>query len=87
MSADAIADCVLSTFDSLPAKRKPRQRDDGAREWVPLSGIALSKGTTHSIPSIPASNSLPITHQRWRALDMCFPRVCSRTLRTPSFLC
>ncbi|KAF2738827.1 hypothetical protein EJ04DRAFT_428369, partial [Polyplosphaeria fusca] len=44
-SADAIADCVLSAFNSLPNKRKPRPRDDGAREWVPLAGIVLAKGT------------------------------------------
>jgi hypothetical protein len=42
--ADAIAECVLSTFDSLPEKRKPRARGDGAREWVPLAGIVLVKG-------------------------------------------
>jgi tRNA-specific adenosine deaminase 1 len=42
--ADAIADCVLSTFDRLPEKRKPRPRNDGLREWVPLAGIVLSKG-------------------------------------------
>lgn len=42
--ADAIADCVLSTFDQLPDKRKPRPRNDGKREWVPLAGIVLSKG-------------------------------------------
>jgi tRNA-specific adenosine deaminase 1 len=42
--ADAIADCVLSTFERLPDKRKPRPRTDGSREWVPLSGIVLSRG-------------------------------------------
>ncbi|EMD60657.1 hypothetical protein COCSADRAFT_98683 [Bipolaris sorokiniana ND90Pr] len=41
---DAIAHCVLDTFDSLPDKRKPRPRSHGAREWVPLAGIVLSKG-------------------------------------------
>ncbi|XP_014554279.1 hypothetical protein COCVIDRAFT_105400 [Bipolaris victoriae FI3] len=41
---DAIARCVLDTFDSLPDKRKPRPRSHGAREWVPLAGIVLSKG-------------------------------------------
>ncbi|ORY02259.1 adenosine deaminase/editase [Clohesyomyces aquaticus] len=43
--ADAIAGCVLSAFDCLPDKRKPRPRNDGTREWVPLSGIVLAKGT------------------------------------------
>jgi tRNA-specific adenosine deaminase 1 len=42
--ADAIADCVLATFDRLPDKRKPRPRNDGSKEWVPLAGIVLSKG-------------------------------------------
>ena len=42
---DAIADCVLATFDQLPARRRPRPRGDGEREWVPLSGIVLAKGT------------------------------------------
>ncbi|KAJ5058090.1 hypothetical protein J3E72DRAFT_246274 [Bipolaris maydis] len=41
---DAIARCVLDTFDSLPDKRKPRPRSHGAREWVPIAGIVLSKG-------------------------------------------
>ncbi|PVH97549.1 hypothetical protein DM02DRAFT_616427 [Periconia macrospinosa] len=40
---DSIADCVLESFDKLPQKRKPRIRDDGAREWVPLAGIVLAK--------------------------------------------
>ena len=42
--ANAIADCVLRAFAQLPEKRKPRPRHDGAREWVPLAGIVLSKG-------------------------------------------
>ncbi|KAJ4360938.1 uncharacterized protein N0V89_001507 [Didymosphaeria variabile] len=39
---DAIADCVLATFDQLPDKRKPRPQSNGAREWVPLAGIVIS---------------------------------------------
>lgn len=42
--SDSIADCVLEAFDKLPEKRKPRPRSPGAREWVPLAGIVLSKG-------------------------------------------
>jgi hypothetical protein len=42
--ADAIAACVLEAFEQLPDKRKPRPRNDGSREWVPLSGIVLAKG-------------------------------------------
>lgn len=41
---DDIADCVLKTFNAVPAKFKPRQLADGRREWVPLAGIVLSKG-------------------------------------------
>jgi tRNA-specific adenosine deaminase 1 len=36
---DLIASLVLKAFDDLPAKRKPLVRDNGAHEWVPLSGI------------------------------------------------
>jgi len=49
--ADAIADCVLTAFDALPAHRKPRLPSSGLkpgrREWVPLAGIVLenSQGT------------------------------------------
>lgn len=43
--ADAIADCVLTAFDALPAHRKPRLASSGLkagrREWVPLAGIVL----------------------------------------------
>jgi len=38
-AADVIASLVLQEFDKLPAKRKPVVRDNGLREWVPLSGI------------------------------------------------
>lgn len=44
-TADAVAHCVLAAFEKLPDKRKPRPRNDGSREWVPLSGIVLSRGT------------------------------------------
>lgn len=42
---DDVQACVLCAFDALPAKCKPRARDSTAREWVPLAGIVLSKGT------------------------------------------
>jgi tRNA-specific adenosine deaminase 1 len=44
MDPDAIAGCVLDTFDNLPPKRKPQQRSDNVREWVPLSGIVVERG-------------------------------------------
>ncbi|KAG7291822.1 hypothetical protein NEMBOFW57_001843 [Staphylotrichum longicolle] len=39
--ADSIALAVLEEFRKLPAKRKPAVRDNGLREWVPLSGIVV----------------------------------------------
>lgn len=36
---DLIAGEVLAKFRSLPNRRKPKIRDNGAHEWVPLSGI------------------------------------------------
>lgn len=40
---EAVVDLIWKKFDGLPATRKPRDRGD-AHEWVPLSGIVLSKG-------------------------------------------
>jgi tRNA-specific adenosine deaminase 1 len=42
--ADDIAAVVLGEFRKLPAKRRPAVRDNGLREWVPLSGIVV-RGT------------------------------------------
>jgi tRNA-specific adenosine deaminase 1 len=39
--ADAIASTVLEEFGKLAPKRKPAVRDNGLREWVPLSGIVV----------------------------------------------
>ncbi|KAI0099830.1 adenosine deaminase/editase [Nemania sp. FL0031] len=39
VKSDLIASLVQHEFDKLPAKRKPVVRDNGLREWVPLSGI------------------------------------------------
>ncbi|KAF2824793.1 adenosine-deaminase [Ophiobolus disseminans] len=62
VDADAIADCVLSTFDQLPEKRKPRPRSDGSREWVPLAGIVLSKDGKLSCVSLGTGmKCLPLT--------------------------
>lgn len=41
VNADAIASVVLEEFRKLPAKRKPTVRDNGLREWVPLSGVVV----------------------------------------------
>ncbi|KAL2127953.1 hypothetical protein VTI74DRAFT_9930 [Chaetomium olivicolor] len=39
--ADVVASVVQEEFRKLPAKRKPAVRDNGLREWVPLSGIVV----------------------------------------------
>ncbi|KAG5976654.1 hypothetical protein E4U55_007258 [Claviceps digitariae] len=41
--ANLIARTVISQFNKLPAKRKPTVRDNGLREWVPLSGIVAEQ--------------------------------------------
>ncbi|PHH81725.1 hypothetical protein CDD82_73 [Ophiocordyceps australis] len=37
--ANSIARAVIAQFHALPPKRKPRIRDNGVHDWVPLSGI------------------------------------------------
>ena len=41
---DAIADTVLSKYDTLPSKSKPIIGANGTRTWVPLSGIVATRG-------------------------------------------
>jgi tRNA-specific adenosine deaminase 1 len=41
ITEDAIATTVLTTFATLPSKYKPRDRADGSKEWVPISGIVI----------------------------------------------
>ncbi|KIW45260.1 uncharacterized protein PV06_03661 [Exophiala oligosperma] len=38
-----IANLVLSKFDTLPQKCKPRTQPNGQREWTPMSAIVLAK--------------------------------------------
>jgi len=45
---NAVAKCVHDAFKLLPAKSKPRTYTDGSREWVPLSGIVLSRPSTQN---------------------------------------
>lgn len=37
---DTVARAVISAYDALPAKSKPKPRPN-ATEWVPLSGIVI----------------------------------------------
>jgi hypothetical protein len=50
--ADLIAEAVLQQYDKLPARRKPRIRDNGVGEWVPLSGIVARQGGTFKCLSL-----------------------------------
>ncbi|KAL6241461.1 hypothetical protein RBB50_011725 [Rhinocladiella similis] len=40
---ESIASLVLSKFDTLPQKCKPRTLPDGKREWTPMSAVVLAK--------------------------------------------
>jgi hypothetical protein len=61
IDGDAIADCVLAAFDQLPEKRKPRRRNDGSREWVPLAGIVFSKSDCSiNCPRAGVANTDPV---------------------------
>ncbi|KAI9881143.1 MAG: hypothetical protein M1830_008301 [Pleopsidium flavum] len=44
-----VVDAVIKTFDGLPLNFKPRIRNEGKQEWVPLSGIVILKGGTEPI--------------------------------------
>lgn len=41
---EKIVEAVLDTFDGLPARFKPQGRGNGIQEWVPLSGIVITRG-------------------------------------------
>ncbi|KAJ3498014.1 hypothetical protein NLG97_g1454 [Lecanicillium saksenae] len=41
--ANVIAEAVLTQFCKLPAKRKPKVRENGLHEWVPISGIVAEQ--------------------------------------------
>jgi hypothetical protein len=45
-SEDDIVEAVLGKFEALPARCKPQNRGNGNQEWVPLSGIVITRGTT-----------------------------------------
>lgn len=77
ISGDEIAACVLDTFRKLPAKRKPLQRPNGSREWVPLSGVVLAKG---SRPSIRFHFFLTEIFHRWKASLLRFTGVNSMVM-------
>ena len=40
-----IASLVHGHFDTLPKRSKPTIHPDGSREWIPMSGMVVVKGT------------------------------------------
>lgn len=42
---DRVVNAILEEFEALPTKGKPRSLENGGKEWVPLSGIAIIGGT------------------------------------------
>ncbi|KAI4738010.1 adenosine-deaminase domain-containing protein [Aureobasidium sp. EXF-12298] len=71
--ADAIADCVLTAFDALPAHRKPRLPSSGLkpgrREWVPLAGIVLENGQSTLTCAALATGMKCLPRDKIQALD------------------
>lgn len=47
-----IAALVHAHFDALPAHYKPRTRDNGSREWIPMSGFVAVQGMSRSVLKI-----------------------------------
>ena len=43
---DRIAELVCAQFEKLPVRSKPTNSGDGNREWVPMSGVVLIRGTS-----------------------------------------
>ncbi|KAI0999772.1 hypothetical protein K3495_g8429 [Podosphaera aphanis] len=64
---DDIARAVLTEFESWPQKRKPQQRSNGAKEWVPLSGIVIQRPN----PPDPSLRGIADSRRRKRAAHMC----------------
>jgi hypothetical protein len=56
LTGDSIAETVLKKFNTLPKKRKPIQRADHKREWVPLAGI-VAQGFIPRDPAHPMINT------------------------------
>ncbi|KKK22994.1 hypothetical protein AOCH_000989 [Aspergillus ochraceoroseus] len=50
-----IASLVHAHFDALPKRSKPILRDDGTREWIPMTGIVVVKAVTTGAKCLSAS--------------------------------
>lgn len=47
--ATRIASLVHEHFDALPARSKPTIHPDGSREWIPMSGMVIVKGSHYML--------------------------------------
>ncbi|TQV93470.1 tRNA-specific adenosine deaminase [Cordyceps javanica] len=60
--ANVVAEAVLAQFSKLPAKRKPKVRDNGLHEWVPISGIvAENNGSFTCVTLATGMKCLPVS--------------------------
>lgn len=64
-----IAALVHAHFDALPARYKPRTRDDGSREWIPMSGFVIVQGMLMPFDSVQDTAS---RHQSMKLRASCF---------------
>ncbi|EPE26452.1 adenosine-deaminase-containing protein [Glarea lozoyensis ATCC 20868] len=64
VSGDEIADAVLTQFDSWEKKRKPMNRADNVKEWVPLSGIVLHDAKTGTLKCVAAATGMKCLPQK-----------------------
>ncbi|RAK86134.1 hypothetical protein BO79DRAFT_130046, partial [Aspergillus costaricaensis CBS 115574] len=60
MLAERIARVVHAHFDALPARSKPILRDDGTREWIPISGAKC-------LPTTQLASSTGLVLHDWHA--------------------
>jgi len=63
-----IAAFVHAHFDALPARYKPRTRDDGSREWIPMSGFVVVQGMLGSVLKILQISICLLTEKKGRIL-------------------
>lgn len=69
-----IAALVHAQFNALPPRCKPTIREDGSREWIPMSGIVLVKGMSINLFNLFIFGNIPI----WMGMDRISPPFLSR---------
>ncbi|KAG9236093.1 adenosine deaminase/editase [Amylocarpus encephaloides] len=64
VSGDEIADVVLKQFETWEKKRRPLDRTNGTREWVPLSGIVFEERTKNSLKCVASATGMKCLPQK-----------------------